>query len=241
MNKINRLKLYLLAFIIGGIVSCENIAVKERGNGNIETKEIDLDSFKKLKLSGAFEVHIEEGSSPMLRIVTDENLMKYIEAKVKGGKLDIYTTDPISSKEGIKLYLNYVSLEEIELSGAVSLSNDEALKAEELNLNMSGAGSMELELSVDELYMYISGAGAVELGGDVNSQTINMSGAGGLDAYDLKSVECDINISGVGGANLYVTEKLYANVSGIGSINYRGNPSDVSTDISGLGSVDRKD
>lgn len=241
MNKINRFKLHLLVFILSGVISCENIVVKERGNGNIETKEIDLDSFSELKLSGAFEVWIEEGNSSTLRIVTDENLMKYIKTEVSNGKLDIYTTDPIRSKAGIKLYLDYVTLEAIELSGAVSLSNEGILKAEELNLDMSGAGSMELKLDVEILALSVSGAGAVELSGEVNEQTIDMSGAGGLDAYDLKSISCDINISGVGGATIYVTEKLYANVSGIGSISYHGNPTEVSTDVSGLGSVDRKD
>lgn len=215
--------------------------VKERGNGNIETNNIELESFDEVKFGGGFDVTLEEAGKPGLKIVTDENLMDYIRAEVRGSQLHIYTTDPISSKKGVNLYLRYTDLSKIEVSGAVSMTNDGVLKSDELRLSLSGAGSVDMELEVEVLDMSLSGAGAVELKGAANEQYVKMSGAGGLDAFDLASKECEISISGVGGANVHVTERLKASVSGIGSISYSGNPEDVTSNVSGLGSISRED
>ncbi|MEL7004584.1 MAG: head GIN domain-containing protein [Bacteroidota bacterium] len=241
MNTQIRSTKYVILLLAIVLLGCENIAVKEWGNGNIETKKIELETFSEVQLDGGFEVWVSEENSSALTIVTDENLMGYIEAEVRGDKLRIYTTESISSREGIKLYLDYTQLEFIQISGAVSLHNEKVLKGEMLDLNMSGAGSVQLDLDVKELDLNISGAGAVELEGDAESLYVSMSGAGGLNAYDLVSSECNIGISGVGGAKIHVTQKLTARVSGIGGISYKGNPSDVQKDVSGIGSINRED
>lgn len=241
MNKSTHIRLYIPLLIFITLFSCENMVVKERGNGNIETKEIELESFNGINLSGGFEVTIEEGNAPLLIIETDENLIPYIKTEIRGGNLDIYTSESISSRKGVKLHIVYTELEEIEVSGAVALKNEGILRTEDLELAMSGAGGIDIELEASSLELRLAGAGAVELAGNVGQQRIIMSGAGGLDAFDLISKECDINISGVGGAEIYVTERLDAQVSGIGGISYRGNPSDITRNVSGLGSIDKDD
>jgi len=64
-----------------------------------------------------------------------------------------------------------------------------------------------------------------------------MSGAGGLDAFDLKAEYARIRISGVGGADIYVTKELDAKISGLGDVTYRGNPANIDKSVSGLGTI----
>ena len=68
-----------------------------------------------------------------------------------------------------------------------------------------------------------------------------MSGAGGYNAANLRSHSCTISISGVGGAKVFADQTLNAQVSGVGGVEYYGNPSDVQTEVSGLGSIDAAD
>ncbi len=98
-------------------------------------------------------------------------------------------------------------------------------------------GKISLRMEGKELDLRVSGASAIRLRGQVDEQTISMSGAGDLEAYDLVSKYCRIDLSGIGSAEIYVENELEANISGIGSISYRGNPNKVHDNISGLGKI----
>jgi len=64
-----------------------------------------------------------------------------------------------------------------------------------------------------------------------------MSGAGKLQAFKLDTKFCRIDISGIGGAEVFVTEELDVQVSGIGGVTYIGDPPRVRRDVSGLGKI----
>ena len=128
-------------------------------------------------------------------------------------------------------------MNELNISGACSLNSEEIFKGDELKIDMGGAGIIDLEVDIKELKLFISGAGAVKLAGNVDRQQIDMSGAGGYEASDLVSKFCEINISGVGNADIYVLEKLQATISGLGGINYKGKPEVIESDVSGLGVI----
>ncbi|MBM3706115.1 MAG: DUF2807 domain-containing protein, partial [Actinobacteria bacterium] len=84
------------------------------------------------------------------------------------------------------------------------------------------------------LEVLISGAGKVDLEGQVNTQEINISGLGVYNAEELASVDCLINISGAGKAVVNVTQTLDVRLSGLGNVEYTGNPA-VTENISGAG------
>src|SRR5690606_17890905 len=109
--------------------------------------------------------------------------------------------------------------------------------ADELKVGLSGAGSIKLSLKINELDLNLSGAGVLEVSGQANSQIVNLSGAGALEAKDLESQYCEINISGVGNAKVNVVKDLNATISGLGNIEYFGNPEKISQNVSGMGKV----
>jgi hypothetical protein len=87
----------------------------------------------------------------------------------------------------------------------------------------------------------MSGAGVIILAGDTEFQEAHISGAGGLMAKDLRSKECEIHLGGIGGADVYVTERLEASITGIGGIQYSGNPRLIEKQITGLGKITRNE
>ncbi|MEJ2006455.1 MAG: DUF2807 domain-containing protein, partial [Cyclobacteriaceae bacterium] len=157
------------------------------------------------------------------------------------GTLEINSSRKLRASDDSNITVFYKSVESIEVQGAATLHTDNVFSGDYLRLTMSGAGEVDMDVDLGRLELDISGAGAVELKGNAEEQDISMSGAGGYDAEELISRRCRISISGVGGAQVYVTEDLDATVSGIGGVSYLGNPSNVRSDISGLGSISEGD
>ncbi|MBC7334088.1 MAG: DUF2807 domain-containing protein [Actinobacteria bacterium] len=98
-----------------------------------------------------------------------------------------------------------------------------------------------MNIDVDRLEMIISGAGRTKLFGSADEQKITISGTGSYDAKDLESKNCKIIISVTGKAIVNVSESLDISMSGIGSINYIGNPSVTQSITSGSGTIRRID
>jgi hypothetical protein len=63
-------------------------------------------------------------------------------------------------------------------------------------------------------------------------------GSGDYQAEDLESKEVKINVMGSGSAIVNVSEKLDAEISGIGSVEYIGDPT-VKQNLSGVGRVSK--
>ncbi|MTI21168.1 DUF2807 domain-containing protein [Fulvivirga sp. RKSG066] len=220
------------------LAGCDNM-VQEKGNGNIISKDIEVEDFEELDISGNFEINLIKGSKPALTITMDENLFEYVETENRGDQLQIESTRSLRSDEGLRLDITYSRLTSIEVGGAAAIMSDDVVEGDYLNIIMSGAGTIDLKVMLKALKIVVSGAGSVDLSGQVLEQNISMSGAGDVDASRLVSESCEIELSGVGSARLYVTETLDAQVSGVGGITYAGNPSNVKTDVSGLGEISK--
>ncbi len=225
------------AFILSGC----NMDLGEEGDGNIVTEVYDITPYTKISLQGAYDVMLRKSTRPGISITTDANLMELIEVDVSRNTLEISSRQRLRPSDGVVLTIDYQTLEELDVSGAAEVRSEEIIRGESLQIDMSGAGDIELELEQEEIEINVSGAGSVNLEGKVITQQIDMSGAGSYEARDLISQDCIISISGVGGATVYVQRILNAQVSGVGGITYYGNPTEVKSNVSGLGSISAGD
>ena len=210
--------LIVLSIIAVCFAGCRLSGVK--GSGHIEKEIRDVEGFSEIELGGMFEVYVEVGKDYSCEIKADDNLLKYITTKVRGNKLIIDSKKNLNPRKGIKINITLPVLNAIEASGASTITAY-GIDSDYFNLSVSGAGSIELDGKADTFKMDVSGAGSV-------------------DAEELIAKEVYVNLSGAGSADVYAEESLDADVSGVGSVNYYGNPDDVTTDISGIGSITRK-
>ena len=220
------------------LISCGQLRF-ERGNGNIMLESIDVSDFNKVEIKGFYEVILMSGTKEGVTIETDENLFDFIEVYVQNDRLIVSSEEALKSDFGIKIAITYKELEAISSSGAAVIKTAGTLNTEDLRIDLSGAGLIEIDIEAQMLDLDLSGAGKVKLSGNAGEQFLNLSGAGSLDAYALKSHECSVNLSGVGAAKVYVKNRLDATVSGIGGIKYRGNPTSVHQNVSGLGKIEK--
>jgi hypothetical protein len=176
----------------------------------------------------------------MVKIEADENLLEYIDTEVKDQKLKISDKERLKSKNTIKIFITYNYLKGINSGGAANIVCGNSLKSDHLQVSLSGAGLMDLKIEATSLDLNLSGAGLINLSGNVENQNLRISGAGNLDAFKLKSKDCDINLSGIGGAQIFVEDNLNAHLSGVGGIKYKGNPFNVNREVAGLGRINRQ-
>jgi len=231
----NKVAFFIAAFVLTSLTSCEYVYY-ERGSGDMITKNYDLESYNEVELVGDYEVVLIQSDQERLEIEADDNLMDDIEVDVFGKTLRVESRR-IRSRKGIRLEIYYKEIEGLHAGGAMDLTSRNPIRAKFFDLGLSGAGAVRLEFEGEKLELQVSGAGDVELSGNTRDLEVRMSGAGGLDAFDLRAEYARVRISGVGGAEVYVTKELDANISGMGDITYRGNPTVVDKDVSGLGTI----
>jgi len=235
------LNIVLIIFASLLVMQCEYLEEFEKGNGEIETEHRSVSDFERLKIGGNFEVLLKKGDNPAVRINTDENLLSLIDTEVHNRVLEITQQKKLISKKKIELIITYEDLNEVRVMGAALIKNEGYLQSENLEIRMDGAGIIDLKIQSDKLEVALSGAGMVKLAGEVNEQELDLTGAGKLEAFDLESRECKISVGGLGGAEIFVTEKLDARIEGIGSIEYAGDPENLVTEINGFGKIKRSD
>lgn len=210
--------LILILVITAFMTGCKIWGI--RGNGNVKEETREVTEFDAIEASGAYTIDISVGDKPSLEISAEENLLKYIKTSVHGGKLVIDNKKSISPRKEIYIRITTPSLNSVESSGANNLSA--------YNINS------------DNFKVDLSGAGHIRLEGEAGRVRIDLSGAGGLNAKKLRAKDVRIEVSGASSADVYASEFLDASVSGVGSIDFYGDPKKVNTSVSGVGSINRK-
>lgn len=209
------------------------------GNGNIQSKEIDITDYTSIDLSGSPKLTYEQkpGEKPYLRIETDENLLSYIEAEVDNGTLRMETTENCNFTE-YRIYTNSTSLQGIALSGSGKVVLDGNIRTETLELKLSGSGNIQVaDLTCTSLDAALSGSGTINLGGQTDRVELALSGSGQMKADDLSTKTAISKVSGSGKMSVNASDTLDAIVSGSGRINYKGNPLHLNKTVSGSGKI----
>jgi hypothetical protein len=189
-----------------------------KGSGNIKEEFRDISDFSEIEVSGAFLVKIKVGESTSLKIITDDNLFKYIKTTVKGNKLVIDSKKNLKSKEEIKINITTQKLSSIECSGANTLYA-EGIDEQIFDLDLSGASTANLKGKTERLSIDISGASKLNSG-----------------EFEAKNVKADV--SGASSAEIYADYSLDADVSGAAHLKILGHPEKLNTDVSGAASAD---
>lgn len=104
--------------------------------------------------------------------------------------------------------------------------------------DVSGSGRVQLSARIENTADFgISGSGRIMAAGSADAVRARISGSGKVLAADFETNRCDVRISGSGDVEINVKDELEANISGSGSVSYRGTPKKVNSNSSGSGKV----
>ena len=214
--------LVVVIWIFGGCHD-ENINSADQivGSGRIAVRSMSFPSFSGIKLTGFGEVYVTQDTLSSVRLEVDDNVIDRVSVSVQDGNLVVGLPKGSYSNVTLKLHVSMKSVEYLEVSGAGSFAT---------------VGPIE----VDVLTCRIVGAGEMTMSGHAATENLSLDGAGSYRGFNLESSACTVNLSGAGSAEVNVTHHLEASISGVGSVVYAGNPSEIVSHVSGMGSIQRK-
>jgi len=190
------------------------------GSGNLETRELDLAEFTSINVGGDFDLEITLGDAQQVTMSIDDNLWDNLEAEVHGGTLEIGWDKSCSPEGDSKVVIVVRKLDSLNIHGAA-------------DVEISGYHGKSFEFEV-------SGAAELEMEGTVDDLDIQVSGAGEIDTRELKAKNVKVGVSGAGNAKVFASNSFEGRVSGVGNIDYWGDPEHEKTKVSGLGDINRK-
>lgn len=188
------------------------------GSGKVVTESRTASGFNGLIVNGAGKVLIDRTGTESLSITADDNFMPYITTGVRGGALVIEFKPNVITDRVTELTFNLTvkDLKSIEVNGAAAVDAK--------------------NLQSDQVSVTVSGAGATKLAGKVDQLTVSLNGAAAHNSENLETKRATVTNNGAGAAIVRVSDTLNATISGIGYIEYIGNPQ-VTKTISGMGVV----
>jgi len=234
----------LFASLLFGVSSlsagCHLIGTQ--GNGNVIKQDRKVSSFNGIEVSGAFQVFLKQGNAETVTVEADENLLSFIRTEVVNGTLIIETKNmPFHATTKMTVYVTIKGLKSIDLSGAVDIETQNKLNLSDLKIDVSGASDAKLEVAVQKLDLDGSGASKLLFRGSAVDVKMDLSGASEIFAYDMPAESYSIELSGAGKAEINVSKKLSAEVSGAGTVRYKGSPTVIDQEVSGAGSIKKAD
>jgi len=228
--------LIFLSILLLVSVSCNFSAAF--GDKNVKTQQRTASYFNKIHIDGSYELLIVQDSVCKLTLEADSNLLSIINSKVDDSVLYINSSKTIIRSEKLKIKVSSPNLKQIELFGSVELFSDSVLSYPELSLVVSGAAHVDMRLNTRKFSTAISGGSEMFLSGKSGSTKIGLTGAGRINAFNLITDTCLVNLSGIGRVDINANSVLEVNISGAGQVKYNGNAKVIKT-VTGAGSVEK--
>lgn len=191
-----------------------------KGSGNRKTEKREVQAFKAIDSTGAYEVSVMCQKPANFEIEADDNILPLIKTEVRDGVLYVSNQQRYNSDKGVILRINLPELNAVSSHGAGDIKITDA--------------------NSDDLKIESTGAASVNAAGKAKSVTVSSTGAGDIDTARLQAAKVRVSVSGAASVNVYASDQLDVSVSGVGSVNYSGNPKTVNKNVSGLGSVNPK-
>ncbi|MDR2909195.1 MAG: DUF2807 domain-containing protein [Oscillospiraceae bacterium] len=211
-----------------------------RGEGEVITAEFPAEDFTGIEIMASVKVRYSAGECAV-EMKLHENLMEYVEVTVRDGVLRVESEKMFtfnSPGEEAVVYVTAPTLDSIVLLGGVEMEGSDALSADSLYMELSGASEADMILDVNSLEINTSGATELDFSGRADSFSSFGSGFCEIRALELKTKRAEINLSGTGEATISCSEELDVTISGGGTVRYNGDP-EVNKNIAGIGSVDK--
>lgn len=196
--------------------------------------------FDHIEFSGAAQVRYEQGDRDEVFIEGDDAEQRQVKVELDGTRLVIRQESGWRFWLVRRLRVQVVSrdLKRLVVSGAADVVATAPVQCKELAVSISGAGLVRFDhLTAEHLKFTVSGSGDGQLAGTVQELAISISGRGDVLAQHLRSQRALVSISGMGKAKVWALEELNVRVSGVGGVDYWGNPPKGQRRLTGLGGI----
>ena len=191
-------------------------------------------------------------------MTADDNLAEFMRASRSGNRLLISLRSGISHRSATAVArVEMPALAGLSLFGACSATVTGFRSSDGIDFNVSGASTLRLvditagdadltvsgasnvsgQLTAGDIEFEVSGASRVELVGSAVDTFIRASGDSRVELPDLPSRDADVRLSGASRATVRLDGRLSAAISGASRLEYFGQPTLGTLDISGASTL----
>lgn len=237
--------IHITKFIIATVTallfaSCNFTDMKTiEGSGNVTTeKRIVQGDFKKVSVSNAIDVVIEQSDKTEIIVEADDNLQKEIKTTVENGTLVIsceFTSFQNVTKK--KVIVKMPVIDEIEASSASTVTSTAVLRGTKIKLDASSAATMNVNIESDEIDLDTDSAGSITIEGKALKVKTSASSAASIEAEKLLANEIEADADSGASINIHPIVSLKAKANSGGSINYEGSPKTIEKSENSGGSI----
>jgi len=236
--------LHITKFIIATITallfaSCNFNVNTIDGSGNVtKEKRIVQGDFKKVSVSNAIDLVIEQSDSTEIIVEADDNLQKEIETKVENGTLVIKCKfNSFHNVTMKKVIVKMPIIDKLEASSAASITTKNTIQGQDINLEASSAATMDINIESDNISCDAGSAGSINVEGQALKITTSASSGSNIDAAKLLANEVHAEASSGATVNVHPIVSLKAKASSGGNINYDIAPKTIEKTSSSGGSI----
>lgn len=224
------------------IISLNTFGQEIINDKNAELRTVS--AFNAIKVSGAIEVYLSQGSSTAVAIsASEEKFRDKIKTEVVNNTLKVYYDGGLSFNSGnkkLKAYISVTDINSLEASGASTFRISGTISGSSLNIKLTGASEITGNIKFTKLVADISGASKVKLSGNVDNIDIDASGASDVKSYELAVDDCSVNATGASDVHITVNKEISAHAAGASSVFYKGEAVMKNINASGASSVAKK-
>jgi len=188
-----------------------------QGSGVAVTQTRTVATFTSLDLAGSNNITITVGRPQSIVIHADSNLINHVTTQVMAGTLVIGDTGSFTARTPMSVDVSVPSLTALTLSGSGQIS--------------------ATGISTPQLTVTVSGSGLLSAAGTATRLDVTLSGSGQAQLSQLTARDVHAVVTGSGLIQVTATTSLDAAVPGSGTIIYSGNPPQVTTSVTGSGTV----
>ena len=202
--------------------SCNKETIK--GGGAIISENRTVPAFTEIQINGDGEATVVYGLTQEVTVTGYENLLPVYETKMLGSVLQLQfkPNNYRIRNNNIKVRITVPSLSNLRINGSGNISAANFANGNTLTTYINGSGNIVVK---DSKY--------------INASYI-INGSGEITATTTEAKQAAAEIHGSGNIRLKVANKLDANISGSGTIDYWGNPTTVNTQVSGSGKINKQ-
>ena len=235
----NKLILSLLAVVAFQAAVFAQLTIKDP---NAQVREAK--NFHGISVGNAFDVYLVQGSEEAVAVsASEEKYRDKIVVEVSNGILHIGLEKGWRINLGnkkFKAYISFRNIDKLDISGACDARVEGSIKAENLQIGLSGASDLQGKIEVKKLNIDLSGASDMSLSGAATQLDIEASGASKFKGFDLSTDYCSAHASGASDIRITVNKELSVHASGASDIDYKGEGVIRDLKTSGASSVSRK-
>jgi hypothetical protein len=211
-------------------------------SANIVKKEFKQPPFYKMEVNAVANVKFIQSQGSDYRVVLSapENYIDLFQFEVGDDELDIEFTKKVNiHPENVDITVYAPTLKKLDNRSVASVEADN-LKVDKLEIENSGVGKVYINnITARKVEVDCSGVGSIEISGKTEKAELDCSGVGSIAARALKAKEVVADVSGVGGIQCYPEESIKGEVSGVGSLRYRGEPKHKDLKRTGVGGINQ--